>query len=161
MGCHTVHNNNEIFKHLAEDNESKCRTKLLFICVKPNVFKASVILDMDQMQRTVDNLVIVSVMAGISIAQIKECFRLADKTSVKCVRLMPNTATAVCQGICGLAIDQSIVDVDELKLFLTKILSLIGLCEFVTEQQINAVCGLGGSGIAFVSQIQFLCQFLC
>ena len=94
-------------------------------------------------------LVVVSVMAGITINQLKEQLSSSlTEGEVKYVRLLPNTATTVGAGICGLSIegsDQSLKD------FLTKLLTPIGLCEFVSEQQMNAVCGLGGSGIAFVS----------
>ena len=149
MGCHTTYNNDNIFGHLTQDSEAKSRTKLLFLSVKPNVFKDKMELNLDD---TVGDIILVSVMAGITIDRLRDRFRLAYRPQVSCVRLMPNTATAVCKGVCGLAIDPNCANREQVRDFLTRVLSLIGLCEFVAEDQINAVCGLGGSGIAFVSQ---------
>lgn len=61
---------------------------------------------------------------------------------------MPNTAVAVNAGTIGLALHSSANSVAEQ---ITTLLNKLGSCSIVAEDQLDAVVGVAGSGIAYVS----------
>lgn len=71
-----------------------------------------------------------------------------DLEFINFARMMPNTAVSIGEGICPIYRETQDSILDERLLTL---LSPLGLCEFVPESSLNVLCGLGGSGIAFVS----------
>ncbi|CAG2179204.1 unnamed protein product, partial [Oppiella nova] len=157
LGCHVTNNNNDLFSHLSAPMRHKT-LKIIFLCVKPLVFKQPV-LDMNAYAKE-PAVLVVSVMAGINLETIvrrlevdpADCTRNPDKGSVFVARIMPNTACAVNAGVCGVSyVTTGARDYSQrLKAFLSVLLTPLGVCEFVDEKQMDAVCGLSGSGIAFV-----------
>ena len=70
------------------------------------------------------------------------------------IRVMPNTGSQVAEGAaaycCGkhtLPEDGATVDA---------LMSCVGLCEEMPEKYIDIICGVAGSGIAFVSLILYV-----
>ncbi|WAL39070.1 pyrroline-5-carboxylate reductase [Brevibacterium sp. BRM-1] len=86
--------------------------------------------------------VIVSMAAGFSAAQIQE---LAPDNPV--VRIMPNTPSALGRGVIALAAGEG-VDEDQ-RAQLSALLSGAGEVFEVSEEQIGAMTGISGSGVAY------------
>ncbi|XP_054166195.1 pyrroline-5-carboxylate reductase 3-like [Oppia nitens] len=161
LGCHTCTDNNQLFAYLAPKN-IVTTTKVVFLCVKPSVYKKSLDIDngsalvnIDSLLHMTNKLVILSVMAGIELCLVRQIFPdelvKTSKTNIMFARLMPNTAVKVGAGVCGAYIDNISDSNGSFKEFLSKLLAPLGLVEFVDDEQlINAVIGLAGSGIAFV-----------
>jgi len=89
--------------------------------------------------------IIVSILAGVRIARIREAL------PAKVVRVMPNTACLVGQMAAGLAAGPGVgpQDVGRVR----HLLGGAGLIVEVSEEQLDAVTGLSGSGPAFVAYL--------
>ena len=74
---------------------------------------------------------------------------IVDKSPV--VRVMPNTPMLVSEGMCGICLGKLAGDSDEK--FVTEMLSQVGKVVTVTEEQIDVVTAISGSGPAFFYQI--------
>ena len=130
--------------------------KIIFICVKPNVFKKSLesgsqpLVNWHPMASSM--VIFISVMAGIELESVRKALNPESDSIIYFARLMPNTAVTINVGICGTSIMStgSPEGDQQFKHFLQQLLTPLGLCEIVDEHHLNAVCGLGGSGIAFV-----------
>lgn len=85
---------------------------------------------------------LLSVCAGVTTAALEEV------TDAAVVRCMPNTPALIGYGAAGVAVGASGGDAD-LQWGL-EILRAVGIAHAVTEQQIDAVTGLSGSGPAYV-----------
>ena len=86
---------------------------------------------------------VVSVMAGISIARITQ---LTAATRV--IRVMPNTPCLIGCGACAMAVSPSVLKSDESNI--RSYLESVGVVELVAEPLLDAVTGLSGSGPAYV-----------
>jgi pyrroline-5-carboxylate reductase len=115
---------------------------IVILAVKPQSFPQAVA-DLSSHVRA--DHIIVSIMAGIRIASIKAVL------PGKVVRVMPNTAALVGQMAGGFAVADDLSDGDISRV--KKILQCAGLAIEVTEEQLDAVTGLSGSGPAFVAYI--------
>lgn len=92
-------------------------------------------------------------MAGVELEFIRSHITyLTKKEYLNIARIMANTACAINMGCIGLSYEYLP------KPFVTLLpilLGHLGYCQIVEEDQLHAVCGLSGSGIAFVySMIQ-------
>ena len=85
---------------------------------------------------------VVSIMAGIPSAKI------ANGKPVRVVRVMPNTPALVGEGAAGVAAGELATDAD-LKIA-QKLMGAVGVAKVVTEEEIDAVTALSGSGPAYV-----------
>ena len=92
------------------------------------------------------NGTIVSVAAGVSLQDLELCLP-ENINGVSFIRLMPNTACLVGQGMIGLSCSDAI-DVNTIE-NVTTLLKTTGLVERVPENQLDAVTALSGSGIAY------------
>ena len=88
--------------------------------------------------------VLISILAGTSIARLRECFPNAKKI----VRVMPNMPAQISQGISCYAPESPLSD-DEKKIVDT-VLSAIGEYIEVAEAQLDAVTALSGSGPGYI-----------
>ncbi len=154
MGSFTTNTNNLIFsKAVSQSNKT---AKILFICVKPHTFKSfdkNEFIKCEDLVSTYGPIIVISVMAGVEIKTVRNaCCSSSTDDNIRFARIMPNTACAINSGVCGISRD--IID-PQFDQFLISLLSLLGLCEIVPESQLNAVCGLGGSGIAFVCLLNY------
>lgn len=91
---------------------------------------------------TPSDAVIVSVAAGVTIAQMQEVWPGAI------IRTMPNTPTEVGRGVTGVALGESVGDVQAQ--YVQDLFGLIGKVLVVPEDSINALSAFSGSGPAFV-----------
>ncbi len=150
MGSFTTNSNHLIFSQTKSQSSNKS-AKILFLCVKPHIFKSfdkNSFIKCEDLVSSYGPIIVISVMAGIEIKTVRNsCYSSSIDDNIRFARIMPNTACALNSGICGISRDIIDPQFDE---FLTSLLSLLGLCEIVPESHLNAVCGLGGSGIAFV-----------
>ncbi len=132
--------------NISEDFNSINSFDYILLAVKPQVFanfrndKVMKVLA----QKTADSQVIMSIMAGITIEQIKEFFNNCKKI----IRVMPNTCALIGQSMSVISADKDI-ESKELE-FVNKIFQSIGKTEIVDEKHINAVTALSGSGPAYV-----------
>lgn len=123
-----------------EENSAVATAQLLVLAVKPQM-AASAMSSLDGSVNA-DKLVI-SIMAGVSTITIEESMR----NVVRIIRAMPNTpalvqsgATAICAGRRAEKADLQMAQ----ELFAT-----VGSVVTITEQQMDAVTGLSGSGPAY------------
>jgi pyrroline-5-carboxylate reductase len=89
-------------------------------------------------------MLIVSVLAGISISTIEE---LTGKP-LAVARAMPNTSATVGKSATAIAVNE-IVSSNQLN-HIKHLFSTVGLTTFVPEEQLDAVTGLSGSGPAYI-----------
>ncbi|WP_059173499.1 pyrroline-5-carboxylate reductase [Bacillus sp. FJAT-27445] len=90
------------------------------------------------------NMLIISVLAGLSIGTIE---RMADK-KLSIVRAMPNTSAAIGKSATALAFNSHVTaaQADQAK----ALFETVGFAAFVEESQLDAVTGLSGSGPAYI-----------
>ncbi len=118
------------------------QSDFIILAVKPQDF---VELSVELKKKVSRETVVLSVMAGISIAKIKKILGVK-----KVVRLMPNLAIEFKQAVLGCFYDSS-VSLKEKKL-IKKIFSKQGLfLELSEEKKINQITALAGSGPAYVA----------
>ncbi|WP_158212460.1 pyrroline-5-carboxylate reductase [Natranaerobius trueperi] len=94
--------------------------------------------------KDIDNKIFVSVVVGVSISFIEEKL---DSTA-KVIRLMPNTPCLIGHGVTAMAYNNR-TDNQEIKLVSDLVKSTGEVIE-VSEEQMDAVTGLSGSGPAYV-----------
>ena len=125
--------------------------KVIFFCVKPTVFRNQFHkIPLNLHQHSMNNVVI-SVMAGITLTEIKQSFEKTNSSDKipYLIRIMLTTACAIGHGICAISTqDEDSKAIDSTKLL--SFLSPLGCCNVIPECQMDVACGLGGSGIAFV-----------
>lgn len=116
-------------KHVAKNSD------ILILAVRPNMFE-TVISEIKDCVK--DDVVIVSVAAGISLVDLKKMFG----RDIKYVRAMPNTPAEVGEGMSALCGD---TNDDVIAIF-----ESFGKCEVVGEDLIDAVIADSGSSPAYV-----------
>ncbi|HLU22388.1 pyrroline-5-carboxylate reductase [Lederbergia graminis] len=119
-------------------------TSIIILAVKPK--DANEVLE--KIRTYIRNdVLIVSVMAGISIEQMK------DKLGMDCAiaRAMPNTSASV--GLSATALVFNNIVTEEQRSVATDIFSSIGMTTIVEEHQLDIVTGLSGSGPAYIYYI--------
>ena len=128
-------------KQTKSNNEVFLRCRIVFLCVKPQVFSNAC----DGIQGQA-NQTLVSVIAGLSLATMRAEF----PTIPHHIRIMTNTAVTIGEGVMAVTPDSSCPKetVDEIM----SILSKCGCIETVPERCMDGVTGMSGSGIAFVYQ---------
>ncbi len=125
----------------ADNKEVAAKSDILFLAVKPVVLPIVI----EEIKDVVkENTVIVSIVAGKSMAYIEECFG----KKVKLVRCMPNTPALVLAGCTAYVQGEMVSDAEitEVK----KLLSSFGMAKEVPEHMIDAVVGISGSSPAYV-----------
>uniref|UniRef100_A0A182QY18 Pyrroline-5-carboxylate reductase n=1 Tax=Anopheles farauti TaxID=69004 RepID=A0A182QY18_9DIPT len=139
---HTTVNNLEVV----------CHAKIVFICVKPQIFPQITSQLRDAVANDYENLkstLFVSIIAGITLQRLIEDLNLQPYAIV---RAMPNTPMQVgvgCTAFSRLS-SSSLTDTryNEMKIMF----GALGLAFEVPESQINAITGLAGCGPAYVYQ---------
>ncbi len=129
-----VHTDN---KKLAQNSD------IVFIATKPNTV-ADVLNEIKENLNT--NTLIVSIAAGVCTEKIE---KIVPKNRV--IRIMPNTPALVKLGMFGVCKGSNAADTD-LNL-IEDLLSVIGKCITVEENQMDIVTAISGSGPAFFYQV--------
>ncbi len=114
-------------------------TSMVILAVKPD--KVSRVLA--GVKVLLKDRLVISIAAGISIKMIQD----ATGADTRIVRVMPNTPALVLEGASALCASPSCSE-EDLK-NAGDIFSAIGRCRTVTENMMNAVTALSGSGPAF------------
>ena len=114
---------------------------VIVLAIKPQVFKTQSFADLSIYEGL--HKTIISVMAGIRTGQIREVF----PKSFTVIRVMPNLSLSVGEGATAIATDG--LSEDSI-LLAEKIFQSSGQTVRVTEEQMDAVTGVSGSGPMYV-----------
>ncbi|CAG8815975.1 4817_t:CDS:2, partial [Racocetra fulgida] len=110
------------------------------VVTKPQIAKT--ILTDDGMAEALENKLIISILAGVSICQLKEWV----PTSTKIIRAMPNTPCMIQEGMTVVSCPTN-VNVDD-RAFAMWVFSALGRVRVLDEKYLDTVTGLSGSGPA-------------
>jgi len=122
----------------AENAEVAKRAGVILIGVKPSV----VLPALREVASLIDGKLVISLAAGVRIGSMEKI------AGARFMRAMTNTPATVCRAATALAKGGRTTDGDVA--LAREIFSAIGVAVEVTEDQIDAVTGLAGSGPAFV-----------
>lgn len=127
---------------LASGYEELCRScDVILLAVKPQNAASTLALCKDAL----DDKAIISVMAGISVERLRGM--IDGKPRI--LRTMPNAPAIVLEGAFALCSDNDLTK-EELALAIS-IFETMGIVEMVPENLLDAVCGLSGSGPAYIA----------
>lgn len=116
---------------------------VIFIATKPNYVKE--VLEEIKSEITSDKL-IVSIAAGVSTQKIEDV--IGQK---RVIRVMPNTPALVCEGMSGVC--KGAYARNEDAEFVIELLNNIGKCIEVSEDKMDIVTAISGSGPAFFYKV--------
>lgn len=133
LGCNVTHDNSSVIK--------ACYAVIL--CVKPHL-AVSVLQDLQGKDCWNERKLIISVISGIQINALESYF--PEGTPV--IRGMPNIPISVSAGAFAFCCGKSATLADAG--WVKELFIPLGLCEEVPENLLNVVCGLSGSGPAYV-----------
>ncbi len=128
---------------ITDNKELAHCSDIIFVATKPNY--ASNVLEEIKGELTPDKL-LVSICAGVSTSKIE---KIIGKQRV--VRVMPNTPAMVLEGMSGVC-KGAYASEDDAQ-FVVELLSNIGKAIEVTEEQIDIVTAISGSGPAFFYKV--------
>lgn len=132
----------ELKVHCTVDWPANFKAEVVVLAVKPQVMQSV----LNSQAKHMDNLLIVSIAAGVSVAQIQAW---SLQTNSRVVRCMPNTPALVAQGISGLYFTANCTGNDRATAH--QIFSSCGEVLVVnSEEEINAVTAISGSGPGYV-----------
>lgn len=117
------------------------QSQAVILAVKPFIMPGVL---KDIYQAVTPDKVMISIAAGLTLQRLAD----AMPAGTKIVRVMPNTPSMVGEGMAALCFNEAVTD-DE-KDDSVAIFRSFGKAEVVEERLIDAVCGLSGSGPAFV-----------
>ncbi len=122
----------------AENAEVADTAQTIFIGVKPGV----VLTALRELSRQLENKLVISLAAGVRLKTMESA------ANARFMRALTNTPSAICRATTGITrgARTTAVDVD----LVTKLFESIGVVAEVTEEQIDIVTALSGSGPAFV-----------
>jgi pyrroline-5-carboxylate reductase len=124
-----------------ENVRSVKESDIILLCCKPQL--AASILQDEGMAAALENKLLISILAGVTIAQL----RTFVPSSTKVIRAMPNTPCKIREGM---TVVSTIPPKDELdREIILAIFSSIGRCRFLDEKHFDACTALSGSGPAF------------
>jgi pyrroline-5-carboxylate reductase len=121
-----------------DNNEISAKAEIVFLGVKPQMVLAV----LRELGDAIANKLVVSLAAGIRIAQMEEV------ASARIMRVLTNTPSAIGKAASAFASGRRATDQDREKI--RAIFGTIGLIVEVNDEQIDAVTPLAGSGPAFV-----------
>lgn len=117
------------------------KAQAVIMAVKPNIMPTS----LDEIRNHITaKTVVISIAAGLTIARLAE--HLPKDTKI--VRIMPNTPSMVGEGMASVTPNEQVTE--EEKVDVVTIFNSFGKAVVVEERLIDAVCGLSGSGPAYV-----------
>ncbi len=120
---------------------------ILLVAVKPQMLQMA----LQPLSLAVnEKILLISIVAGVSIHYYKN---LLGKSSLRIVRTMPNTPALVGEGITALSFSEECTETD--KKIALQIFQSVGKTVVVSEEQIDAVTAVSGSGPAYFF---YLCE---
>jgi pyrroline-5-carboxylate reductase len=120
-------------------NQDVVKAPTVLLAIKPQVWRAA----LQDLEVSTDCLII-SILAGVTITQLAEVF---SKQAV--IRSMPNTPATVGEGITAIATSDRVSTAQYQ--VAAHIFQAVGRVIPVSENQLDAVTGLSGSGPAYVA----------
>lgn len=124
-----------------DNREVAKQSDILVLSVKPQVYPVVIKEIRDEVS---SEQIIVTIAAGVSMEAAERQFG----KEVKIVRVMPNTPALVGEGMSGLCCNEYVTE-EEFDL-VHKIFESFGKAEKITENLMDAVVGVSGSGPAYV-----------
>ncbi len=129
----------------ADNREAASEADILVLAIKPQQFP-SVAEEIRDVLR--EDTVVVSILAGISIAGLEEALPTEPGALRKIVRLMPNTPALVGAGVTGACCNMAVTQ-DEFE-YVTDLCGSFSQVEVLPERLFDAVTALSGSAPAAV-----------
>ena len=117
---------------------------ILLLCVKPQVLQSALKVIKESIR---SNHLLISIVAGVRIAFIQQIL----KAKIGIVRTMPNIASTIGEGAAALAFNEH-VSLEQQNIA-KSIFDAVGEVVVVTEDQLDAVTGLSGSGPAYIFMV--------
>lgn len=134
---------NKLKVNLCESNIDLAKTcDIIFLAVKPDIY-GTVLKEISPY--VTDEKLIISLAAGITINNVEGYF----KRAMKVIRIMPNIAVTVGEGMIALSSSKS-VTTEETNLVIN-LLSSIGRVDKIEEYMMDAVTTISGCSPAFIS----------
>ena len=128
--------------HVMADNEQVCvSADIVILAVKPQYMAQT----LASTKQALDGKCVISIAAGLSADQIRSMIDAKPRV----LRTMPNTPAMVLSGAFALCSDCDLTDVE--KQTAEALFAPLGIVEWVPEHLIDAVCGVSGSGPAYVA----------
>lgn len=125
-----------------ENNEAVAHTAdYIFLAVKPQYMAQT----LASTKQALEDKCVISIAAGLSAAQLHSMI----DAKVRVLRTMPNTPAMVLSGAFALCSDCDLTD--EERAVAEALFAPLGVVEWVPESLIDAVCGVSGSGPAYVA----------
>ena len=124
-----------------DNKEVAKQSDILVLSVKPQVYPAVIKEIRDEVST---EQIIVTIAAGVSMAVTERQFG----KEVKIVRVMPNTPALVLEGMSGLCCNEYVTEEEFNQV--AHIFESFGKAEKITENLMDAVVGVSGSGPAYV-----------
>lgn len=121
------------------------KSDIIVIAVKPKdaVAALSGIADLDFAGKT-----IITFMAGITLKDMRKMLH-DDAGTLKIVRVMPNVAISLCNGITGISYDKDEKDIEEIIALFRR----LGMVISLPEEELDTVTVCAGSGPAFAAYL--------
>jgi pyrroline-5-carboxylate reductase len=135
-------------KTVQENRELVEKSDILILAVKPQVVKKVI----ENVRDLIDaKKLLVSVAAGVPIANILEVLKTGQDRKYNVVRSMPNTPALVQEGVTAIAAGVNVSKVDIQ--IAHRLFEAVGKTVDVDEVHLDAVTGLSGSGPAYIFMI--------
>ncbi|GAA6004307.1 pyrroline-5-carboxylate reductase [Rhodotorula paludigena] len=129
----------------ADNVQSVRESDVVLLCCKP--YLASHVLQADGMAAALEGKLVVSILAGTTIAQM----RAWVPNSCTVVRVMTNTPARIREGMVVISsLDEQAPQTPSYRDMLLALLTPIGRCRFMDEKHFDAVTAIAGSGPAFM-----------
>jgi pyrroline-5-carboxylate reductase len=122
-----------------DQNQLVVQVPTVILAIKPQVWMAAV-----EGLTVLSETLIISILAGVTIAQLEKVF-----TEQAVIRSMPNTPATVGEGITAIAQGRRVSTAHYQ--VAANIFQTVGKVIAVSENQLDAVTGLSGSGPAYVA----------
>ncbi|NLM01164.1 MAG: pyrroline-5-carboxylate reductase [Treponema sp.] len=135
------------FQVADSERELAKKSNQIILAVKPQ-FIANVIREIsDELETKIKDKILISVAAGVKIEEIEKNLNEKTRFNAKIIRLMPNLPALVGQAMIALCANENVTkdEVENVK----KLLSGCGLVEQVSENLMDVVTGVSGSGPAY------------
>ena len=129
----------DVAKVTIDNKEVVDNSDVIFLCVKPQIMSQV----LDGIRDIDSSKIVVSIAAGVRLEKID--------LPCKVVRVMPNTPSLVGEMAAGYACSDKVSSSD--KKLVDDLLSKAGIAIEMSEDLLDAVTGLSGSGPAFVARI--------
>ncbi|ADO77749.1 pyrroline-5-carboxylate reductase [Halanaerobium praevalens] len=127
-------------KVVADNLQAVAKADLIILAVKPQIIRKV----LEEIKNDSKDKIIVSVAAGIK----KSLFSQYFGEKAKIVRVMPNTPALVASGMSAIYYSKTVKPHE--KDFIEKVFGALGETVEISEDKMDAVTGLSGSGPAFV-----------